>query len=66
MPQPRAPAPATATLDELRRQHRLLDAEIDRSETGPGAASTQIKELKRRRLELRDHIARLERSPTQD
>ena len=48
------------TLDELRRQHRLLDAEIDHAETGPGLASPQIKELKRRRLELRDQITRLE------
>ncbi len=58
MPQPRADS--AVTLDELRRQHRLLDAEIDHAETGPGLASPQIKELKRRRLELRDHIARLE------
>ena len=51
----------TATLDELRREHRLLDAEIDHIENGPGLASPQLKELKRKRLELRDHIARLER-----
>ena len=52
----------TATLDELRREHRLLDAEIDHIENGPGLASPQLKELKRRRLELRDRIARLERA----
>ena len=52
------------TLDELRRQHRLLDAEIDHAETGPGQASPQIKELKRRRLELRDRIVRLEQGGT--
>jgi hypothetical protein len=53
-------ADSVLTLDELRRQHRLLDAEIDHAETGPGQASPQIKELKRRRLELRDQIVRLE------
>jgi hypothetical protein len=52
----------TATLDELRREHRLLDAEIDHIENGPGLASPQLKELKHRRLELRDRIARLERA----
>jgi hypothetical protein len=52
----------TTTLDELRREHRLLDAEIDHIENGPGRASPQLKELKRRRLELRDRIARLERA----
>jgi len=62
MPQPRADS--AETLDELRRQHRLLDAEIDHAETGPGQASPQLKELKRRRLGLRDHIVRLERAAT--
>ena len=52
----------TATLDELRREHRLLDAEIDHIENGPGLASPQLKELKRKRLELRDQITRLERA----
>ena len=50
-----------ASLEQLRREHRLLDAEIDHIENGPGLASPQLKELKRKRLELRDHIARLER-----
>ena len=58
MSQPRANG--AQTLDEARRLHRLLDAEIDHAETGPGLASPQIKELKRRRLELRDQIVRLE------
>ncbi|MFZ5493036.1 MAG: YdcH family protein [Pseudomonadota bacterium] len=51
-----------ATLDQLRREHRLLDAEIDHIENGPGLASPQLKELKRKRLELRDQITRLERA----
>jgi len=38
----------TATLDELRREHRLLDAEIDHIENGPGLASPQLKELKKK------------------
>ncbi len=62
MPQPRVNG--AQTLDELRRQHRLLDAEIDHAETGPGQASPQIKDLKRRRLELRDRIVRLEQGGT--
>jgi hypothetical protein len=53
-------ADSVLTLEELRRQHRLLDAQIDHAENGPGQASPQIKELKRRRLELRDQIVRLE------
>ena len=57
-------ADATLTLDELRRQHRLLDAQIDHAESGPGQASPRIKELKRRRLELRDQIVRLEQCPS--
>ena len=52
----------TATLDELRREHRRLDAEIDHIENGPGLASPQLKELKRKRLELRDEITRMERT----
>jgi hypothetical protein len=52
----------TATLDELRREHRLLDAEIDHIENGPGLASPQLKEMKRKRLELRDQITRIERA----
>ncbi len=60
MSQPRADS--AETLHQLRRRHRLLDAEIDHAETGPGLASPQLKELKRRRLELRDQIARLERA----
>lgn len=60
MSQPRADS--AAALDELRRQHRRLDAEIDHIENGPGRASPQLKELKRRRLELRDQITRLERA----
>jgi hypothetical protein len=51
-----------ATLDQLRREHRLLDAEIDHIENGPGLASPQLKELKRKRLELRDQITRLYRA----
>ncbi len=52
----------TATLDELRREHRLLDAEIDHIEKGPGLASPQLKDMKRKRLELRDQITRIERA----
>ncbi|MGE0810174.1 MAG: YdcH family protein [Immundisolibacter sp.] len=52
----------TATLDELRREHRLLDAEIDHIENGPGLASPQLKDMKRKRLELRDQITRIERA----
>ena len=52
----------TPSLDELRRAHHLLDAEIDHIEKGPGLASPQLKELKRKRLELRDQIVRLERA----
>lgn len=50
-----------ATLDQLRREHRRLDAEIDHIESGPGLASPQLKELKRKRLELRDKIEHLQR-----
>jgi hypothetical protein len=58
---PEARLNGAATLDQLRREHRRLDAEIDHIESGPGLASPQLKELKRKRLELRDRIEYLQR-----
>jgi hypothetical protein len=49
-----------AELKELRRQHRALDEEIaELSETAPGDQLT-IRRLKKRKLQLKDEIKRIE------
>ena len=49
-----------AQLDELKREHRTLDAEI--AEMGEARAPDQLelKRLKKRKLALKDQIARIE------
>jgi hypothetical protein len=46
---------------ELRMEHRDLDAAIERLEAAPTHDELQIRRLKRRKLLLKDQIARLER-----
>lgn len=50
----------TAQLVELRRQHRALDDEIAALSGSPLGDQLQIKRLKKRKLHLKDEIARLE------
>ena len=50
----------TAQLVELRRQHRALDDEIAALPEGPLGDQLQLKRLKKRKLQLKDEIARVE------
>ena len=49
-----------AELVELRRQHRALDDEIAALSESPLADQLQVKRLKKRKLHLKDEIARVE------
>ena len=46
----------------LKLEHRDLDAAIDRLQSDPDADELAIKRLKKRKLQLKDCIARLESS----
>ena len=47
-------------LAELQRQHRALEAEIAEARAHPSVDDLEIKELKRRKLLVKDEIARLQ------
>ena len=47
---------------ELKIEHRDLDAAIDRLQSAPDADELTIKRLKKRKLHLKDCIARIESS----
>lgn len=49
-----------AELLELRRQHRTLDEEIAGLAASPLGDQLKIKRLKKRKLHLKDEIARIE------
>jgi hypothetical protein len=49
-----------AHLAELERRHRTLEAEITEARAHPSIDDLQIVELKRRKLLLKDEIARLQ------
>jgi hypothetical protein len=44
----------------LRQEHRELDAEIERMQADMAADELAVKRLKKRKLQLKDMIARLE------
>ena len=48
-------------LEALRVEHRDLDDAITRLEEGPYVDQLQLRRLKKRRLQLRDYIARIHR-----
>ena len=48
-----------AHLAELERRHRALEEEINEALAHPSADDLKIAELKRRKLQLKDEIARL-------
>jgi hypothetical protein len=48
-----------AHLAELERRHRALEDEINEALTHPSADDLKVAELKRRKLQLKDEIARL-------
>ena len=51
---------ASARLLELRTEHRALDAEVERLQLDPAADELLVKRLKKRKLQLKDCIERLE------
>lgn len=50
----------TQRLTELRMEHHDLDAAIDRLAQSSGSDQLQLTRLKKRKLQLKDAIARLE------
>ena len=49
-------------LTELRQEHRALDEEIARLQAGMAEDELALKRMKKRKLQLKDCIARLESS----
>jgi hypothetical protein len=48
-----------AHLAELERRHQTLQREIEKEEVKPGSDELKLHELKRRKLQLKDEIAKL-------
>ena len=46
-------------LTELQRKHQALEREIEAERTHPSSDSLRLAELKRRKLSLKDEIAKL-------
>lgn len=57
---PRDPAAIAERLAELRMEHRALDQAIARLTEAPYVDQLQLRRLKKRKLQLKDSIARLE------
>lgn len=57
---PRDPAAIAERLAELRMEHRALDQAIARLTESPYVDQLQLRRLKKRKLQLKDSIARLE------
>ncbi len=49
-------------LSELERKHQALEREIQDEMSHPGTDGLKLAELKRRKLQLKDEIAKLRRS----
>ena len=58
--EPSNPAQIAQRLSELKQEHRQLDAEIERLIDAIEADELTVKRLKKRKLWLKDCIARLE------
>jgi len=54
-----------ASLADLKQQHRALEREIQDALAHPGADDLKLAELKRRKLQLKDEIARLSQNELQ-
>jgi hypothetical protein len=46
-------------LAELERRHQMLEKELEEAMTHPGTDSLELRELKRKKLHVKDEIARL-------
>lgn len=55
-----SPAALAERIAELRMEHRALDQAITSLQSTADADDLQIRRLKKRKLQLRDHITRLE------
>ena len=53
-----------AHLAELERRHRALEAELNEARAHPSIDDLEIVELKRRKLLVKDEIARLQLDPS--
>ena len=51
-------------LSQLERRHHALDREIAKEQLHPAADEAKVAELKRRKLMLKDEIAKLRRDRT--
>jgi hypothetical protein len=49
-------------LDELEQRHRMLEAQLSEALRHPSTDDSQLTELKRRKLQVKDEIARLNRT----
>ena len=58
--QPADPAETSRKLADLRQEHRDLDAAIAKLQVDPTHDDLAIKRMKKRKLQLKDMIARLE------
>jgi hypothetical protein len=56
--------PVQANLADLKQQHRALEREIEEAMTHLSADDLKLAELKRRKLHLKDEIARLSQLET--
>jgi hypothetical protein len=59
-----SPMSSQTHLAELVRRHEALEREISEAMSHPSADTVEITELKRRKLHLKDEIARLQRTET--
>jgi hypothetical protein len=51
-------------LAELERRHEALEREIEEAQTHPGVDDLEIAAMKRRKLQIKDEIARLRQKET--
>lgn len=57
--------PMQSHLAELQRRHDALDREIGKEWAHPGADEVRLAELKRRKLQIKDEIAKLSKTECQ-
>ncbi len=57
--------PMQSHLAELQRRHDALDREIAKERAHPGADEVRLAELKRRKLQIKDEIAKLSKTECQ-
>ena len=56
--------PLNTHLAELETQHRALEDEITEALAHPSSDDSKIAELKRRKLQVKDEIAKLQHDPS--